>query len=388
MTDEVYIDRLALFLPNAPVDNGQMEAILGRIKGQPSRSRKLILRSNGIRTRYYVLDPAGGPPRYDNAGLTAAAVRALTGEGFSLDTLGLLCCGTSTPDQLLPSHGVMVHGLLDCGPLEVVSTAGVCMSGLASLKHAYLAVRSGDTAAAVATGSEVVSTFMQAKAFQPESSAKLAALAERPEIAFDHEFLRWMLSDGAGAALLVARPLGTRGQHPGQRLRIDWIESLSYAHALPACMYAGAEKSPDGRLVGWRELPDLEQAVRRSVFAIHQDVRLLNEQIVHVAVERGLTEVVQRRGLRADQVEWFLPHISSEFFREPLAAGLERIGFRLPMERWYTNLAETGNIGSAALYALLAGLSNSGDLERGQRLLVMIPESGRFSVGYVHLTVV
>jgi len=383
MTNEVFVNRLALFLPNPPVDNGQMEEILGRINGQPSRSRKLILRSNGIKTRYYVLDPDGGPPRYDNAGLTAAAVRGLTGEGFSLEQLQLLCCGTSTPDQLLPSHGVMVHGLLGCGPLEVVSTAGVCMSGLAALKYGYLAVRSGETGTAVATGSEVASTFMQAKAFAPESSAKLAALAQRPEIAFDHEFLRWMLSDGAGAALLGAHP-----GRPGHSLRIDWIESLSYAHEHPACMYAGAEKAPDGRLIGWRELPDLEQAVRRSVFAIHQDVRLLNEQIVHTAIETALAEVVRRRGLAPDQVDWFLPHMSSEFFREPLAAGLERIGFALPMERWYTNLAATGNIGSAALYAMLAGLLDSGRLRRGHRLLVMIPESGRFAVGYVHLTVV
>jgi 3-oxoacyl-[acyl-carrier-protein] synthase-3 len=360
-----------------------MEDVLGRINGQPSRCRKVILRSNGIKTRYYVLDPVSGQPRYNNAELTAAAVRGLTGEGFTLEQMDVLCCGTSSPDQLLPNHGVMVQGLLGCGPLEVVTTAGVCMSGLAALKYGYLAVRGGESRNAVATGSEVASTFMRAKAFEPESSAKLAALDARPEIAFDHEFLRWMLSDGAGAALLEASPT----RH-GQALRIDWIESLSYAHELPTCMYAGAEKAPNGCLTGWREVPDLEQAVRRSVFAVHQDVRLLNEHIVHIAIEKGLAETIRRRGLAPHQVDWFLPHMSSEFFRKPIAASLERIGFALPMDRWYTNLTETGNIGSASMYVMLAGLLNSGGLRRGQRLLVMVPESGRFSVGYLHLTVV
>jgi 3-oxoacyl-[acyl-carrier-protein] synthase III len=383
MTGTAFINRLALVLPNAPVDNGHIEDILGQAGGRPSRSRRIVLRSNGIKSRHYVIDPASGQPNCNNAQLTAAAVQALGGAEFTLGQLELLCCGTSTPDQLLPSHAVMVHGLLGTGPLEAFATAGICMSGLAALKYGYLAVRSGETRHAVATGSEVASTFLKARTCGPETHGKVAALTERPEIAFDEEFLRWMLSDGAGAALLEPTPGGS-----GPSLRIDWIESLSYAHALETCMYAGAEKGPDGQLIGWREVADLEAGVRRSLFAIHQDVRLLNEHITRIAIEQGLSEVIRRRDLSPGQVDWFLPHMSSEFFREPIMVSLGRIGFSIPAERWYTNLSEVGNIGSAALYGLLFGLCNTGRLSRGERLLLMVPESGRFSVGYAHLTVV
>ena len=47
----VYITDMAAFLPNAPVDNGSMENILGRIGGAPSRTRSIILRKNRIRER-------------------------------------------------------------------------------------------------------------------------------------------------------------------------------------------------------------------------------------------------------------------------------------------------------------------------------------------------
>jgi 3-oxoacyl-[acyl-carrier-protein] synthase-3 len=42
----VYITDVAIFLPNAPVNNEQMEDILGKINQLPSRTRRMILRNN------------------------------------------------------------------------------------------------------------------------------------------------------------------------------------------------------------------------------------------------------------------------------------------------------------------------------------------------------
>jgi 3-oxoacyl-[acyl-carrier-protein] synthase III len=63
-------------------------------------------------------------------------------------------------------------------------------------------------------------------------------------------------------------------------------------------------------------------------------------------------------------------------------------GPKIPQSRWFTNLPRVGNVGSASIYLMLDELFNSGKLERGQRLLGFIPESGRFSVAFIHLTVV
>ncbi len=147
-------------------------------------------------------------------------------------------------------------------------------------------------------------------------------------------------------------------------------------------------KRPDGSLQGWREFGSLAEAAQAGVFSVKQDVRLLNSQVIRATVERALERAAVRRALRPDQVDWFLPHYSSLYFRQRVFDGLERIGFSIPFEKWFTNLETKGNTGSAAMYIMLDEFRRSGLLERGQRVLCFIPESGRFSSAFVYLTAV
>ena len=130
---KVYINGTSVFLPNAPVGNDDIEYVLGMIAGKPSRARRIVLRSNGIRQRHYAIDPTTGAPTHTNAQLTAEAVRGLTCERFSPDDIDCLVSGTTIPDQLMPNHAVMVHGELGIPPCEVVSTAAICVAGITAL---------------------------------------------------------------------------------------------------------------------------------------------------------------------------------------------------------------------------------------------------------------
>lgn len=378
---EAFITRLAAVLPNPPVDNESIEKLLGQVGGRPSKARALVLRSNGIRSRHYALSPETGHPTHTNAQLTAEAVRALVGEGFTLDDIEVLACGTSSPDQLMPNHAVMVHGELGNRPCEVVATSGICVSGALSLKYGWLSVLSGQSRNAVVTGSELASTFMRAGLFEAETDARVAALEKRPILAFEKDFLRWMLSDGAGALLLQDRP-----NRDGLSLRVDWVDQYSYAGELAPCMYAGAEKQADGRLKGWREFASVHEVVERSVLAVKQDVRLLEEGI-RISSRKAFEAMIARRGLRADEVDWYLPHYSSEHFRSVMQEVMPD-DWKIPLERWFTNLHSKGNVGSASMYLMLEELFESGRLKPGQRVLCYVPESGRFSIAFVCLTVV
>lgn len=380
MSRTVYIHQTSACLPHDPVDNEQMEARLGLAGGRPSRARPIILRRNGIRQRHYVIDPATGEPSMTNAELAAEAIRGLEGPGRALADIDCLAASTSSPDQVMPGHAVMVHGELGNPPCEVVTTAGICLCGVTALKYAWLSVASGESRHAVACGSEVASTLMQARNFAAELDGADAALERRPELAFEKDFLRWMLSDGAGAVWLSDTPAAE-----GLSLRIDWIDVLSFADRLPPCMYAGAEKEGE-RLLGWSRM-DAEQRNRRSVMAIKQDVKLLNENIVKVTVEQALTRILARRPLVAEDIDWFLPHYSSEFFRDRLADGLANVGLAIPQSRWFTNLTSKGNTGAASFFIILDELFRSGRLRPGQRLLGYVPESGRFSSAFLHFTV-
>ena len=190
-----------------------------------------------------------------------------------------------------------------------------------------------------------------------------------------------MLSDGAGAMVLQDTP-----NPQGLSLKIEWIDVLSYAGVMPTCMYSGGEMV-DGKLKGWRGYTQHE-VMSKSLLSIAQDVKLLNENIVEYTVTKPLQEILKKRPLDAASIDYFLPHYSSEFFKEKLYAGMVEAGFEIPYEKWFTNLTKCGNTGSASIYIILEELFHSGKLSKGQKLLCYVPESGRFSTAFMLLEVV
>ena len=383
---EAYITAVSSFLPGEAVDNDAIDLYLGQTDRISSRTRKIILANNGIITRYYAIDPTSGLATYSNAQLASEAVNRLRQwGGASQDRIHCLCCGTSSPDQMMPGHTSMVHGELGLGPCEVVSTAGICLTGITAMKYGAMAVALGLSENAVTTGSELASSFMRSDFFSNAAvGGKNNGNTDRtfPAFSFEENFLRWMLSDGAGAVLIEGQP------GDGLGLQIEWIEISSEAHRLQPCMYAGCIKKPDGSLVGWREVVRQGLAAAGGLFTVKQDAKLLNREVLPAVVGASLPPIIEKYNLVPKDIDWFLPHYSSEYFRMPLFKELCKIDFSLPWDRWFTNLSNKGNTGSASFYIMLDELFHSGKLQRGQRILGLIPESGRFSVGYVLLRVV
>jgi 3-oxoacyl-[acyl-carrier-protein] synthase-3 len=67
---------------------------------------------------------------------------------------------------------------------------------------------------------------------------------------------------------------------------------------------------------------------------------------------------------------------------------LETTGAMIPEARWFTTLSESGNVGSASIWIMLDALIRSGRLRSGERILCIVPESGRAMVGFMMLQVV
>ena len=377
---KVYITNTAVFFPNQPVSNDEMEDYLGYIDNKPSKSKRIVLRNNGIKNRFYALTKQG-KPTHTNAEMTANATRALfNGSSEELKNIELLSCGTSSPDQMMPSHGVMVHGQLsETKAIEVVSPAGVCCAGMHAFKYAYLSIKAGEIHQAVATGSERFSPSLVSSVFEEEAQ-QLKALEANPYIGFEKEFLRWMLSDGAAAFLLSDKP-----NENAISLRVEWIEGISYANEKDACMYMGAEKLQDGTLKGYLDY-SAEEISNKSLLSIKQDVKLLSENIVPLGGV-GLKAALDKHGLRSEDVDYFLPHMSSNFFKDKIFKRLIENETGITYDRWFVNLDKLGNVGAASVYLMVDELFHSGKLKQGDKILLLVPESARFSYMYSLLTV-
>ena len=384
MSIDVYITQTSSVLPNEAVTNDEIENVLGMVHGKPSRVKRIVLKQNGIKERYYVLDPKTSQPLFTNAELTANAVKKLFSNKEELDSIGCLTCGTTLADQLAPNHAVMVHGELKNKHCEVNAASGICMSGIAALKYAWMAVKCGEHKIAVSTGSETASVMLRADKFSNPETHTPEELEKQPELAFEKDFLRWMLSDGAGAFLLESSPM-PRGNQPV--LHIDWIKMFSFANELETCMYAWAEKNENGDLRSWTDFGK-DELMDRSILTISQDVRLLNKNIVDVVLIKALKETLIHNNLNLDDIDFFLPHISSMYFYNRVDKALTENGLHIPQEKWFTNLTTRGNTGSASIYIMLDELLKSGKVKSGNKILCFVPESGRFSSSFMLLTAV
>lgn len=374
---EVFITKIGKCLPNEAISNDEMENYLGLINDTASKARRLILRNNKIVSRYYALDKSGNST-HSNAELTKNAIQELFDESFTDQDMELLSCGTTTPDVLVPSHASMVHGLLKNKNLELNSSSGVCCAGMNALKFGFLSVKSGSTQNAVCTGSEKLSTWMSSDKFENEV-VNLKNLEEQPILAFKKDFLRWMLSDGAGAFLLENQPKGEIS------LKIEWMEAYSYAYELETCMYAGGDKLENGEIKPWNDYnPD--QWLKESLFAFKQDVKLLDQFILVKGVQ-SVFDALSKNNVSVDEIDYFLPHVSSHYFVDGLSKLLVEKGLEIPMEKWFMNLATVGNVGAASIYLALEELMYSGKLKKGDKILLSVPESGRFSFALAYLTV-
>ena len=81
---DVYVNKISKYLPNRPISNDEMEEKLGIINGKVSKARRIVLRNNQIKTRYYALDDQGNIT-HNNARLTKEAVLALCDGDFKIE---------------------------------------------------------------------------------------------------------------------------------------------------------------------------------------------------------------------------------------------------------------------------------------------------------------
>ena len=373
----VYINKVAVFLPNKPVSNEEMEDYIGLIAGKPSRVRSIVLKQNGIKTRYYGLDKEH-KITHSNAQLAKEAVLRLFEEKTVPTDITLLACGTSTPDQLLPSHASMVHGELGNFPMEIFSSAGVCLTSLQALKICYSNILAGLHDNAVCVASELTSPALVSKFYDPEYEATHDNPDKDPYMAFEKDFMRFMLSDGAGAVLLQDHP---EGDCP---LEVEWVEMTSYANELPTCMFMASELEPNGRLKSWKEFSP-EEIKNRGVLVGKQDIRQLKKYAIKYWVDH-IETTLAKHNLNPEEVDYVLPHLSSMLFYDQVNEELKSRGIALTKEKWFVNLPSVGNVGSAAIYVALEELMRTKEIKQGQKILLLVPESGRFSYGTVLLT--
>jgi 3-oxoacyl-[acyl-carrier-protein] synthase-3 len=367
--DSVFVSSTGLFMPGEPVGNDDLDRYIAPLSAASARIKRRILAENGIKSRHYAIGEDGATV-HSAAEMAASAVQnCLAASEIRLEDLTVLCTGSSGGDVALPGFANMVQGELHARPLHTSSHHGVCAAGVAALQHAASTLELSDSGHAMVVSSEFPSRMFKRSRFAPRGY----------ETDFDSHFLRWMLSDGAGACLLSKQPRTT-----GLSLRLRWIHSRSFSGDLPVCMQIGYPA--DDSKTSYLDYASVGDAEADGAFLLRQDIRLLPHLF-----ELGIHEYVQliHDGVFApEQVDHFLCHYSSQKFAGVVEDLMARAGLSIPKERWYSNLTTRGNTGAASIFIMLADFMRERQLQPGQRILCFVPESGRFTVAFMMLEVV
>ncbi|PCJ91878.1 MAG: hypothetical protein COA50_16200 [Flavobacteriaceae bacterium] len=368
---EVFITSSGVFLPNKAVSNEEMEDFLGRINDKDSRAKERVLKQNGIKTRYYALNKKQ-ETTHSNAQLAIHAIEdALKKSSLRAKDVQLLCAGTTQGDLPIPGFASMVHAGLDINRCEVASFQSVCASGVMALKNAYLQIKSEEKQNAICVGSEFASRLFKSSRFDAQGVESLP---------FDAEFLRWMLSDGAGALVLQ-----NEKNENGISLKIDWIDLKSHANEFPVCMYTGKIDNKNEAEKTWLDYSSYEEASKAGAINLKQDTRLL-DKVIKIGAAHYF-ELIDQGKINPGNVDWLCCHYSSETFKAPIKELMLKGGGEIADEKWFSNLTSKGNTGSASIFIMLDELMHSGKLKYGDTILCMVPESGRFITSFMQLTV-
>ena len=367
-TAAAYITGFGRYLPGEPVDNDGIVQRLGGDDPVTTRIRRRVLDANGIRQRHYALDEHGEPTELNEELAVKALRAALDDRGIRAEDLRMLATATTIGDVLVPGFASMVHGRLGGGPMQLLSASGVCASSLAALDAAVSKIKLGDHPRAAVVGSELASRSLRQRRYDGIRAG------------MDSHFLRWMLSDGAGAVVVEFQP------HPSRiSLRVDWVRHVSLAHQHDVCMRAGMDGPSAEVGTTWQDVP-VDEAAAAGMFLLRQDVSMLDD--LAGAGLAQFEELVDIGLVDVGHLDHVVCHYSTNAFRDLAFDGLRRSVPTLDTDRWFSNLETRGNTGSASIFIALEEAFRTGRFSPGETILLAVPESGRFSFAFAHLTVV
>jgi len=372
----VYLIASGHFLPGEPVDNEMMDEYIVPINASSRRIKKRILDDNGIVTRHYGIDRNGQSTTTTAEMGQHAVERCLKLAGKKLSDISLLATGNSGADVLMPGFANMLQGQLHAPPMETRSHHGICGAGVAALKDAANLLDNNTHKNAIVTAVEFPSRLFKKARFKPMAY----------KIDFNAHFLRWMLSDGAGAVCLSQ----DLPQHDGFTLKLDWVHTKSFSGDYPVCMQMGmapaVDNNSNNKQTYFMDYPSFSAAEADGSLALRQDLRLL-PQLFEVGIHE-YAELAKEGFVHPEKIDHFLCHYSSEKLGETADELMSKAGLAIPRQRWFSNLKRCGNTGSASIFIMLSEFLATTELKKGQTVFCFIPESGRFTVSYMHFTVV
>jgi 3-oxoacyl-[acyl-carrier-protein] synthase-3 len=310
------------YLPEKVLTNDDLSKIV-------DTSDEWIAARTGIRQRHIA---AEGETTGDMA--YHASVRALEAAGVDATELDLIVLGTTTPDLVFPSTACLLQHRLGADGCAAFDVNAACSGFIYALAVADNFIRSGSAKTVLVVGSETLT--------------RMVDWTERTTCV--------LFGDGAGAVVLKADAetgiLSTHLHADGGKKELLW--------------------NPVGVSVGFN-VNEKNAGVR---------IHMAGSEVFKYAVkalDSVVEETLQANGLDRHDIDWLIPHQANLRIIEATAKRLD-----MPMERVVVTVDKHGNTSSGSVPLALDAGVRSGEIQRGQ-LLLLEAFGGGFTWGSVLL---
>lgn len=264
-----------------------------------------------------------GPEEYTSQFAVRASRAAIERAGIDVSEIDLILCATVTPDQILPATGCLIQAELGAHNAAAMDVVAACSGFLYGISMANSMIRDGQTKYALVIGAEILTRYVD---YTDRSTCVL-------------------FGDGAGAAIVGAVE-GERGIL-ASRIRSDG----RYEEQLFA---------PGGGTKGG--------FTAETIAAGDHFFKMKGNELFKVAV-RSMTdisrEVLDQAGLKADDVDLFIPHQANQRITDAVAGKLN-----VDESRVYSNIAQHGNTSSASIPIALDECVEAGRIKEGDIVLL------------------
>ena len=295
---DAFVTGWGISLPNAPVDNAHIEAVLGHIEAQSAAVKRRVLINNGIADpplRHRPGDRRGHP--HQRAADRRGDPQPLPECRYSTPTdIACLACGSSSADQVIPSHASMVHAELGTPPCEIISPTGVCCAGVQRPQIRRPQRRRG--ASAQCRRHRVGARLAEPPrlAFRAADQAQCQRRRRPPDAAL---LERVPALDAVGRRRRAARRAEAARRTGPRSASTGSTSSPTRASPMSACISA-CRRARTARSSSWRTVDDEARLWRGGYLSLSQDVRVLNDRLPAL-MKLSFARMRERRGIEPDE---------------------------------------------------------------------------------------
>jgi 3-oxoacyl-[acyl-carrier-protein] synthase-3 len=273
-----------------------------------------------IRRRTGIRERRKSRPDEFTSDLCMGAVAALLAGGSTLDEVDYVIAATVTPDYQFPTVSAIVQAKLGLTNIGAIDISAACAGFAYALDLADALISTGRARNVLVLAGETLT--------------KITDYSDRA--------MCILFGDGAAAALVTADD-GAGSAILARRLNCDG--------AAGKYLFMTALKKEIAGIV------EPKRYMRQNGRAVYEWV------VTHVTA--GIGELLASAGLRADEIDWFVPHSAN---MRMIEAVRERTG--LAAERTLTSMQWLGNTSSASIPLALAPAIADGRIKRGERVLL------------------